>query len=282
MKHLTKTAAVVAIILLATMPASGQQEQWWNLDDLVKKFTQNSNDWLSWAMKVLRATGPLSDMFLVIDPGHGGVDPGARGRFQGKAVYESGYVYDVSLRVKILAEQFGAKVFMTILDGAEPRNLPFQQLFPPNRSAKFAIDKSVVRAGTPGLSKRIRYGNLIAARHKNLKPVWISIHFDRPGNRTDVQGIRVVTPDLDLDLSEALVKSFATDRRSRQDMPVVLNGDKDHGLRNLYVLSRLNRIEQKVLIELGNFNNPIDVYRIRAWNVRQAYATAIVRALIDM
>lgn len=282
---------MVAILLLAAT-SMGEQKQykqedyvWFTqqvLDEGLKRLAQKSEEWLKEALQRLTARGPLTGMVVVLDPGHGGADPGSNGIFQGKRVHESGYVYDVSLRVRDLAEKLGARVYLTILDGKAPRNLTAQELIPANSQARFAIDKTRVRAGTPGLSRRIRYGNQILANNPRAKVVWISVHFDVTGRRDEVKGVRVVTPNLKLDLAQEIVESFTDDRRQREDMPIVANGDKEHGLRNLYVLGKANRIEQKVLIELGNFLNITDVWRIRAWPIRQAYATAIVRALVEM
>ncbi len=227
------------------------------------------------------APKPLAGWVVILDPGHGGKDPGANGAFEGKEVYEAAYTYDVALRVKRMATAKGATVFMTITDGVRENNASAQEIFPFNHSARFALDKTAVVAGTTGLPKRLRYGNIINQKYPKSNVAWMSIHLDKLGTNTDIHGVRIITPVklLNLRLAKALEKSFGDAHRLRADDPVVASGDKDHGLRRLFVLTGLNQTRQKVLIELGNFNNQSDLWRIRAFNVRDAWATAIVRAL---
>ncbi|MBO4896963.1 MAG: N-acetylmuramoyl-L-alanine amidase [Clostridia bacterium] len=50
---------------------------------------------------------------VVIDPGHGGSDPGAIGRFHGEELWESECTLDISLRLQKKLEDNGIKTYMT-------------------------------------------------------------------------------------------------------------------------------------------------------------------------
>lgn len=230
--------------------------------------------------------GPLYGWVVVIDPGHGGADPGSNGVFEGKRVVEAAYTYDIALRVSRMVKEQGGIPLLTILDGKKEQNVEASKVFPFNGAAVYAVDKKTrVHAGTSGLNKRLALGNAIASdkRYAKHKKAWISIHFDVVGRKTDIQGVRIITPpgNKNLQLAKALQRSFGDAHRLRADDPVIASGDRDHGLRRLFILSGLNRLDQRVLIELGNFNNKTDMYRIRASNVRDAWATAIVRGLVQ-
>ncbi len=59
---------------------------------------------------------PLAGVVVILDPGHGGVDTGARAR---DGIYEDEIVYDIVCRVKrILEEETGATVHVTIRDAS--------------------------------------------------------------------------------------------------------------------------------------------------------------------
>lgn len=223
--------------------------------------------------------GSLYGWVVVIDPGHGGMDPGSSGSFSGERVVEDEYVYDVALRVFRLVKARQGLAFLTIRDKTGERNWRPQDVFPDERTETFAWDGTVVRARTAGLLKRLFYGNTISRRYPRHRQAWISIHFDVLVGNRDIEGVRIIAPDVDLRVAKALEKSFGNARRLRDGDSVVTSGDSDHGLRRLFILSSRNRIREKVLLELGNFNNEADVWRIRNPAVREAYAKAIVQAL---
>ena len=73
----------------------------------------------------VNAQDELSDLVLVIDPGHGdrawGVvpgDPGATAQIAAGTLQECTYTWDTAMRLKRLAEEKGATVFLT-LEGEE-------------------------------------------------------------------------------------------------------------------------------------------------------------------
>lgn len=231
--------------------------------------------------KVKPTPKPLSGWVVVLDPGHGGHDPGSSGNFNGQRVVEDEYVYDVSLRVNRLLRSMGALSFLTIKDRKTGvRSWKAQDVFPDDRQEIYTQGSAAVRAGTWGLNQRLAYGNTLSRRYPKHRQAWISIHFDVLGRNTEIDGVRVITSKTSDRLAKALGTSFAKYNRLREHAPVIENGDRAYGLRSLFILNGGNRIREKVLIELGNFNNTTDVWRVRNPITREAYAKAIAEAFL--
>ena len=233
---------------------------------------------LLWWLLLCAVAFPGDDLYgtvVVIDPGHGGQDPGSHGVFDGDAVYEDEYTYDVALRLRdLIKKEQGIAVLTTEDPEDRVREWHPSRVFPPDQSEVFALDKTRVRARTVGMRKRLAYANQIKRRYPKHRVVFIAIHFDVVGRRKDVVGVQVITPRRECPLAAALAKEF--DERMRSEHPIAVVGRE---ARNLYILNGSNSIKEKVLIELGNFNNPGDLWRIRNPEIRQDYAKRIVKAL---
>ena len=227
----------------------------------------------------MSAQKALSGLTVIIDPGHGGSDPGSS-RVHGETrINESTYTYDVSLRVAKLIREHGGIAHLTIKDTTKMITSPANKISGRSMSARFTFDNSPVHAGSKGLRKRVAFGNLMARKFPKSRIVWISIHFDVVGNLTETSGVRIIAADSMNAVARGLVKSFDDSHRLRARNPFVESGDPRYGIRDLYVLSSRNIIRNRVLIELGNFNNDGDAWKIRSPEVRDSYAQTIVRGL---
>ena len=176
--------------------------------------------------------GKLYGAVVVIDPGHGGKDPGSHGLFTGDEVWEDEYAYDVALRVRDFIKKEDGVAFLTIEDpnGKVPRDWVPSKVFPPDHDEVFSLDRTQVRARTAGLSRRLQYANSIKRRYPKHRVVFVAIHFDVVGKRTDVAGVQIIAARQDSALAHALVESFH--ERMRQERPLEVIGE---GARNLYI-----------------------------------------------
>ena len=238
----------------------------------------------------------LYGMVVVIDPGHGGRDPGAHGTFNGGAkkviVREAEYVFDVSCRLWHMVRKYGAVAVMTTRDKKRKCRRDSRRqnkVIPRNKNKVFTLDGSRVVAGGIGLRRRVALGKKMLRKFPRHRVVFLSIHFDATGNKK-LEGVHFIAPSSrrQPEIIKYLVKRFSEANRLRRigkktHYPVTVSGDKKHGIRRIYVLStKTNPIRQRVLIELGNFTNPRDVWRIRDPRVRENYAQLITRALFDL
>lgn len=235
----------------------------------------------------------LAGLVVIIDPGHGGVDPGSHGTFPSGSsrvnVVEDEYCYDVAMRLRRQVVARGGIAVVTLRDTKQGQTTSERlqnQVIPSDGNEVFTRNRATVTAGNVGMSQRTRYANDILTRYgKSARVVFISIHFDVAGTRKDLAGVHFIAPPDPQpvpELIQALVEEFRKGNRLRKDSSqeeyhvVTKSGE----VRDLFVLRpSLIKVRQRVLIELGNFNHAGDVWRIRSPGVRDAYVECIVSAL---
>ncbi len=221
------------------------------------------------------APKPLAGLVLILDPGHGGEDPGAHGVFRGENVYEAPYTFDQAARVKYFAEARGAKVYTTVTcrEIGGHRNWPAWRIFEMEKDCRFTLDGSRAKAGRSGLNKRVRFANQIAKKHQGQRVIFLSLHFDIAGE--DSQGAFVIVPkEYRPMVIQCLVGSL---NGLASSTPLRVAGR--NGQKNIHVLRGQNAVREKILIELGNFRNEHDNYVIRNYETRNRFAIRIADAL---
>ncbi|MCE2447431.1 MAG: LysM peptidoglycan-binding domain-containing protein [Candidatus Latescibacteria bacterium] len=232
-----------------------------------------------------RLSSQLEGWHIVLDPGHGGLDPGALvsardGKGNRLYVVEDEYVFDIALRVYVLARLHGAQVTMTLLS---PNHL-IRQSEPPTQT--FVHEKNEVynwaaynqtnklSAWPHGgnLSTRVRIARQAFAKAPRGRRIFLSLHADSAPK----------APEAPLVLYYKS-KSGRVDRVSRQFarslLPALGAGAHVRG-QGLGVL-RNNPADVKVLIEVRNMAYRDHVWALRFEDLRHRDAEKVVRGLLD-
>ncbi|OQY43109.1 MAG: hypothetical protein B6240_13225 [Desulfobacteraceae bacterium 4572_87] len=243
--------------------------------------------------KKISRMGRLSDKLkgwhIVLDPGHGGLDPGAvvanlDGNGNKVYVVEDEYVYDIALRVYVMLRLHGAHVTLTLLS---PNHL-IRHSDPPIHT--FVNEKNEVynsrgynqgnkrdhwpKGGRNGnLSQRIIIaGNAFKNVPRNRR-IFLSFHAD----------IDPSAPNAPLVLYYQSRRTGKADRKSRDFaksvQPFLGAGTFIRG-QNLYVL-RNNPAPIRVMLELRNLAYTDHAWALRFEELRQRDAEKVVRGLVE-
>ena len=228
---------------------------------------------------------PLRGWRIVIDPGHGGRDPGAivsnrDGRNRDVHVVEDEYVYDIAVRVLARLMLYGASVEMTVISpnhlGRD--NTPASHTFVNeqnevyNDARKNRSTKTTARPGSDNIEQRARIANaFFGGRSKTL---FLSLHADNSPGRP--KGPLVIYQQSGNKVDRAS-KKLAEVMRRALDSPTV---PAQIGGRNLAVL-RGNRARAEVLVEIRNVSFVGDAWALRFHETREEDAERIVRGVLD-
>lgn len=228
---------------------------------------------------------PLRGWRIVIDPGHGGRDPGAivsnrDGRDRGVHVVEDEYVYDIALRVFERLLLYGASVDLTVISPNHLRrdNTPASSTFVNeqnevyNDPAMSRSSKNGSRPGSDNINRRVRISNaFFGGRSKTL---FVSLHADNSPGRP--KGPLVIYQKKGRRVDRAS-KKLAESLRRALDSPTV---PAQMGGRNLAVL-RGNRARAEVLVEIRNVAFVGDAWALRFHETREEDADRVVKGILD-
>ncbi|MEW6754801.1 MAG: LysM peptidoglycan-binding domain-containing protein [Candidatus Latescibacterota bacterium] len=228
----------------------------------------------------------LEGWYFVLDPGHGGLDPGAivpseDGNGQTVYVVEDEYVHDLALRVYVLLRLHGAEVGMTILSPNHliRQNLPATRTFVNEKNEVYnslALNQMNDSRAWPrggNLTHRVRIARQALARAPAGRRIFLSFHADieprapqaplvlyyesRDGRRRDRSSYR---------LARALLPALGAGARVRGQALGVL---------------RENPADLKVLLELRNLAYRDHVWAVRFEQLRQRDAEKVVQGILD-
>ena len=239
--------------------------------------------------QMTRLSSDLKGWHFVLDPGHGGLDPGAVVEHvddNGNSAYvvEDEYVYDVALRVYVMLRMNGAEVTMTLLS---PNHLI--------RSSKliehtFVNEKNEVynsptfnrgnshshwpNGGRNGnLSRRVKIAKRAFKGVPKKRRIFLSFHAD----------IDHRSPEAPLVLYYENRRSRKVDKPSRKFSQAILSalgaGAYVRG-QNLAVL-RNNPAYVKVLLELRNLAYTDHAWALRFEELRQRDAEKVVQGILN-
>ncbi len=236
-----------------------------------------------------RLSSALQGWHLVLDPGHGGLDPGAvvkthDGNGNELYVVEDEYVYDIALRAYVLLRLHGARVHMTLLS---PNHL-IRQNGPP--SLTFVNEKNEVY-NSLGLNKRNRRGNWpVGGRNGNLdarvriarealsgipsnRCVFLSFHADKEPRAPEAPLV------LYYESRDGRRRDNPSRRFAQSLLPALGAGARTRG-QDLGVL-RNNPAGVKVLVELRNLAYVDHAWALRFEQLRHRDAEKIVKGVLD-
>ena len=240
--------------------------------------------------KQINSLGSLSSTLkgwhIVLDPGHGGLDPGAiakttDGNNTTLFVTEDEYVHDIALRVCVLLQLHGANVTMTLLSpnhlirGNDPPTSTFvnekNEVYNSLNHNKNNSIKDWPRGGN--LSTRVQIARKAFKGSTKGKRIFISFHADIDHNAPEAplvlyyesrSGKRI--DHNSKHFAEGLLNSFGAGARARgQGLGVLRN----------------NPADVKILLELRNMAYRDHVWALRFEQLRQRDAEKVVQGLLN-
>jgi LysM repeat protein len=233
---------------------------------------------------------PLSRRFagwhFVLDPGHGGIDPGAIVRTidsAGKATYivEDEYAYDMTLRVYALLKLHGADVTLTMLSPNHllRGNSPVTNTFVHDRNEVFN-DKEWNRRDRPEtwpkggqkyLTQRVKITKKALKGVPKNRQVFLSFHADNDPPSGEVVSIHYYQSRGNID--------HTSRKLAEKLLPDMGAGAKAKG-RSLGVL-RNNPATYKLLVEMRNLAFDDHIWAVRYEQLRRRDAEKVVQALLN-
>ena len=189
-----------------------------------------------------RTTGGIGGKIIVLDPGHGGSDPGAIGP---TGLQEKQVTLPIAEYLKSILEAKGAKVILTRTTDVD--------VYGPHAS------------GVDELQARVNVAN------GNQADAFISIHINSFSN-PNVGGIATYYFD-----GSDQSKKLASSVQGQIDEHSGFNGDRGIQPGNLYVLR--HSLMPSILVELGFISNPKEEGHLKEASTRQEFANELAKGL---
>ena len=189
-----------------------------------------------------RTSGGISGKIIVLDPGHGGSDPGAIGP---TGLQEKQVTLPIAEYLKSILEAKGAKVILTRTTDVD--------VYGPHAS------------GVDELQARVNVAN------GNQADAFISIHINSFSN-PNVGGIATYYFD-----GSEQSKKLASSVQEQIAEHSGFNGDRGIQPGNLYVLR--HSLMPSILVELGFISNPKEESHLKESSTRQEFANELAKGL---
>ena len=228
---------------------------------------------------------PLKGWRIVLDPGHGGRDPGAivsnvDGNNRSVYVVEDEFVYDIALRLYQKLRVAGAEVEMTVIspnhlireNNPPARTFVHEQNEVYNDASANRRNAFSVRPGLHNITQRVKIANrFFAGRGKTL---FISLHADNTPSRP--KGPLVIYWGRRGKI-DSRSRAFARVMERALDLPDV---QAQIGGRNLAVL-RGNSAQAEILVEIRNVHDKGEAWALRSHEIRDSDANRIFRGILN-
>jgi N-acetylmuramoyl-L-alanine amidase len=222
----------------------------------------------------------------VIDPGHGGLDPGAivanrDGVNRDVYVVEDEYAYDIAMRVYEHLTLLGAKTELTVI---APNHLIRDNL---RASVTFVHEQNEVyndeaanrrhsskaRPRSANLSRRVRIANRFFRGAEGGKTLFISLHADNSPGRPKGPIAIYLKRKGKVDRPSRKFAQVMQKALDQPDMRAQIQG------RSLLVL-RNNKAHAEILVEVHNVHDKGEAYRLRFHRTREEDADRIVKGIL--
>lgn len=206
--------------------------------------------------------------------GHGGPDPGAIGKLQGKELHEDEYAYDIVLRLARCLLMKGATVHIIIQDAKDGIR---DDRFLSNSKRETCMGSRIPLNQVERLRQRSNKINSLYRKNRKGYHRALFIHLDSRSKRQQTDVFFYYSPD------DAKSKSLASTLRQTFDRKYDKH-QPNRGFsgtlssRSLYVLRHTQ--PASVFVELGNIQNQRDQQRFMINNNRQALANWICEGFV--
>lgn len=233
---------------------------------------------------------PLAGVTVVLDPGHGGEDPGASLQLGGDTISEATLAYRTTRAVADSLRAQGADVRYTVRSRAlDPQQTPDEAVLPsPTDAVLVATDKPLtarIRRSPRQLWQRAE----LARRLWEARPAgqgandlfFLSLHYDESRDPNVHGGLVYVDPRVPgvPILAQTLAGAMKARGWARAE---TFRGYGGVGADELGVLNpRQNPVPQKALLEVATLTNPDDLQRAEdpAW--RHQLGELVAQAIVD-
>ncbi|WKC81833.1 LysM peptidoglycan-binding domain-containing protein [Borreliella tanukii] len=274
-----------------SQPSEFYSEDWHSPLNSYKKATQLFKSFEKLVNSRFNKGSRLKDKLIILDPGHGGLDPGAIVKSRdglGNEVFvvEDEYVYDIALRLYVYLKEEGANVELTIL---APDHLIRNSVLANNTFVNvknevyndYDLNKNdTVDSwinGTPsGLKKRLIVVKNIVSKYKNIKDkdiAFFSLHADNSVGAPKSMGFYYQKDDeKKYDVHSKSVAEKITEGMKRSSY---VKGQNLHVLRNNIVMTKL-------LIEVRNLAFPEEAWSIRSSKLRDQDSKILANGILKI
>ncbi len=216
----------------------------------------------------------LKGTCFFLSSGHGGPDPGAIGKADGKELHEDEYAYDITLRLARNLMEEGATVYMIIQDTQDGVR---DDRYLANSKRETCMGEAIPLNQVKRLKQRTDKINSLARKSKAKYKRAAFIHLDSRSKRQqlDVFFYHAEKSRGGKKLTNTMRDTFA-EHYDKHQPDRGFSGTV--GARSLYVLDKTTPVG--IFAELGNIQNSFDQRRFLDPNNRQALANWMCRGFI--